>query len=182
MALAEIPDRIEKLCGYTNDIHRGATRLHECADLVYVEILEVLEHVIKELAANPFSRSLIKPPLVASIAANGPDAERVWRATARQSSYPASIKKAVENMEKKMMSFKEEVDLLDSRNLARCSSRLDEMEKNRALEQRRFSVDQKMVYTSKPCLVAQGTRYRQVLRKWQRFPLSETTYESWTVA
>jgi hypothetical protein len=56
-ALAEIPDRIEKLCGYTNDIHRESTRLRKCADLVYVEILEVLEQVIRELTTNSFGRS-----------------------------------------------------------------------------------------------------------------------------
>jgi hypothetical protein len=61
-ALAEIPDKMDKLCRYTNEVHRNFESLRKCADLVYVEILEVIECVIKELTANSFSKSFHNDP------------------------------------------------------------------------------------------------------------------------
>jgi hypothetical protein len=63
----------------------------------------------------------------------------------RGSSYSNSISNAIEKMVKKMESFKEEVNFLNSIRLGECSGRLDEMEKNRALDARRFSGSLKMI-------------------------------------
>lgn len=57
----------------------------------------------------------------------------------RGSIYSNSINSAIEQMVKKMESFKEEVNFLNSRRLGEYSGRLDEMEKNRALDARRIS-------------------------------------------